>query len=104
MVPPSPTEGYETMFKRHEDGTPEPNRREVAAQHHRQAERYKLLSLIEGTKGHLVTERPGDNRQELLDLLAYYQAEPAWRSSRQARPATTRLSGSGTGGGKWARG
>jgi hypothetical protein len=63
------------MFKRHEDGTPEPNRREIAAQHHRQAKRYKLLSLIEGTKGHLVTERPGDNRQELLDSLAYYQAE-----------------------------
>ena len=63
------------MNKRYEDGTAEPNRREIAAQHHRQAKRYKLMSLIEGHKGHLATERPGDNRQELLDSLAYYQAE-----------------------------
>jgi hypothetical protein len=63
------------MFKRHEDGTPEPNRREIAAQHHRQAKRYKLLSLIEFTKGHLTTERPGPNSQGLLDTLAHLEAE-----------------------------
>jgi hypothetical protein len=68
-------EGYETMFRKYEDRTAESNRREIAAQHHRQAKRYKLMSLIEGHKGHLATERPGDNHQELLDSLAYYQAE-----------------------------
>ena len=53
----------------------EPNRWEIAAGHHREAERHKLLSLIEGAKGHLATERPGPNRQGLLDALAYFEAE-----------------------------
>jgi hypothetical protein len=53
------------------------SKRRIGDQHHQQAERYRILALIESTKGHLAGERGKKNRRSLHEALDYFQRDLA---------------------------